>query len=95
MQNSEPTESNNERYFDIAFCILHFELRVFRVSSGWFSHPYKGQNILIAESAGAARRSAKVFLSVRPFDFDAVVPGSVARSLFVIGCFPRRTFAFP
>ena len=55
--------------------------RVFRVSSGWFSHPYKGQNILIAESAEAARRNAKVFLGVRQFEFDAVVPGSLVRLL--------------
>jgi len=42
---------------------------------------YKGQNILIAESAEAARRNAKVFLSVRPFEFDALVPESFVQSL--------------
>jgi hypothetical protein len=45
------------------------------------SHPYKGQNILIAESAEAAQRSAKVFLGVRPFEFDVLFLGSLVRSL--------------
>ena len=30
---------------------------------------------LIAESAEEARRNAKVFLGIRQFKFDAVVPG--------------------
>ena len=54
---------------------------------------YKRQNILIAESAEAARRNAKVFPDVRPFEFDAVVPGFLVRwslsSVAFLGAPPR------
>jgi hypothetical protein len=62
---------------DLQLVICNLQFGVFRVSSGSSTHPYKGQDILIAESAEAARRNAKVFLSHRPFEFDAVGPGCV------------------